>query len=1147
MSLSNYRSYFDFVSNDGNLGFVIEKDYIEASNNSVLIYEASDPDWIVEVHYLGDPATTYIIDALEADTTATWVAKQTPEAFLSQDLAEPRPFMTDAGDQNDNTWQAQGAGLDPSLGLVKFDLDIPNNDYIAFSTARNADIVDATMYLEASTYFEVLQDNVAASKSAFSNMIDYIYPLAPSNGSIDQVAEFSALNLGQHAFQESGIFSDARDNNTVVSSPNYITMQNEDTTIVYANQAFLLNEQSGGYDYTYEFEYTDSIYTSNYSTVMAPSEATLIGEFRGVDNSANGDFSLDVDINISMNSVYGYTTSASNLGSISNENIDTNAKTYVDFSGSITGDNGVVTIKEGAAGSSQQPISSSMPTGLIEVTASIADASGEVLAVGLYNIDGNTATPVTLVNGNIYGPTSATSPITLTQADITVITGSVSSIIPIMGASFDPTGGSSPQQPVMPAGIIEVPVSIADASGNEILAAGFYNIDGTTATPVTLVNGNTYAPTSATVPTTLTTADITEITGSVDNFRPVNNATFDPTGGSSTPPATQDYWKNGHEGAHAVDGNEVILHFSDTSFTTEIFNINYVQLATTNTFPGGGDWAIWEDAGSHSAVRMKHDGSAYIVDTESLATNAGPIAITWKDEYDSGVLNLETGTILAPNGNTEKAADNMRAQFNADLVDGDFAAASPKVDSYYVDANSFDNTGVNFINTDVVQDVSVLDAGLGDDIIAGGVGGYTVNGGDGFDMYLAAPASLENIYDTDSKIIDQNGVIVDLSASRVTYLDASTNDIVENIEYFMGTTGDDKFVGASRYDSQYQIQAFNGSGGSDEIFGAETTVNPNTNEVIDIKTTADYSSMQGGQGAVFILDGSSVMSGVDANGNLLYSDIKVAADTNWNGWLPYNEGTLGESQTISTVSTYDAQKDGASVILDTFGDVDIAFNVDHYIGSDEADVFFGSNENDTFDAASGTGNYMSGGDGVDELIVNDLDEGEDDDLNLSSMEVGRAYSHQNYTDVDVSNSGETVDDGGGLTLSSMVKEIQGLKDKFKREDADSRAVLLDLHDRTALNPLAASPFADLEKATVLQECRVFSDSKVVTDSPRKCSQLITKLLHIVTQGDAMSSSEVTEVFFGVTKLFQSSDASLRRMVYFFIKEVMPAWVACVGH
>mmetsp|Transcript_12783 Transcript_12783/g.38561 ORF Transcript_12783/g.38561 Transcript_12783/m.38561 type:complete len:130 (+) Transcript_12783:224-613(+) len=85
--------------------------------------------------------------------------------------------------------------------------------------------------------------------------------------------------------------------------------------------------------------------------------------------------------------------------------------------------------------------------------------------------------------------------------------------------------------------------------------------------------------------------------------------------------------------------------------------------------------------------------------------------------------------------------------------------------------------------------------------------------------------------------------------------------------------------------------------------------------------------------------------------------------------------------------------------------------------------------------------------------------------------------------------------------------------------------------------MPASLFADLEKATVLQECRAFSDSKIVTESPRRCSQLITKLLHIVTQGDCMSSSEVTEVFFGVTKLFQSPDASLRRMVYFFIKEV----------
>lgn len=59
--------------------------------------------------------------------------------------------------------------------------------------------------------------------------------------------------------------------------------------------------------------------------------------------------------------------------------------------------------------------------------------------------------------------------------------------------------------------------------------------------------------------------------------------------------------------------------------------------------------------------------------------------------------------------------------------------------------------------------------------------------------------------------------------------------------------------------------------------------------------------------------------------------------------------------------------------------------------------------------------------------------------------------------------------------------------------------------------LTVSPYQDLEKATVLQECRVFSDSNVVTAHPRRCGLLITKLLYILTQGETLSSSETTEV------------------------------------
>ena len=132
------------------------------------------------------------------------------------------------------------------------------------------------------------------------------------------------------------------------------------------------------------------------------------------------------------------------------------------------------------------------------------------------------------------------------------------------------------------------------------------------------------------------------------------------------------------------------------------------------------------------------------------------------------------------------------------------------------------------------------------------------------------------------------------------------------------------------------------------------------------------------------------------------------------------------------------------------------------------------------------------------------------------------------------------EEGGGLSVSGMIKEIQGLKDKFKNEDEEaressSRALARDpapppcmTRRARARASLAASPFQDLEKATVLQECRMFHDAKVVTENPRKCCMLITKLLHIVTQGDELSSTEVTEVFFGVTKLFQSNDMNLRR-------------------
>ena len=41
--------------------------------------------------------------------------------------------------------------------------------------------------------------------------------------------------------------------------------------------------------------------------------------------------------------------------------------------------------------------------------------------------------------------------------------------------------------------------------------------------------------------------------------------------------------------------------------------------------------------------------------------------------------------------------------------------------------------------------------------------------------------------------------------------------------------------------------------------------------------------------------------------------------------------------------------------------------------------------------------------------------------------------------------------------------------------------------------------------------------------------------YIFSQGETFLDNEVTDLFFGVTKLFQSTNEELRRLIYLFIK------------
>uniref|UniRef100_A0A8C9LC72 Coatomer subunit gamma-2 n=1 Tax=Pavo cristatus TaxID=9049 RepID=A0A8C9LC72_PAVCR len=74
----------------------------------------------------------------------------------------------------------------------------------------------------------------------------------------------------------------------------------------------------------------------------------------------------------------------------------------------------------------------------------------------------------------------------------------------------------------------------------------------------------------------------------------------------------------------------------------------------------------------------------------------------------------------------------------------------------------------------------------------------------------------------------------------------------------------------------------------------------------------------------------------------------------------------------------------------------------------------------------------------------------------------------------------------------------------------------------------------MEKSAVLQEARIFNETPI---NPRRCLHILTKILYLLNQGEHFGTTEATEAFFAMTRLFQSNDQTLRRMCYLTIKEM----------
>lgn len=68
----------------------------------------------------------------------------------------------------------------------------------------------------------------------------------------------------------------------------------------------------------------------------------------------------------------------------------------------------------------------------------------------------------------------------------------------------------------------------------------------------------------------------------------------------------------------------------------------------------------------------------------------------------------------------------------------------------------------------------------------------------------------------------------------------------------------------------------------------------------------------------------------------------------------------------------------------------------------------------------------------------------------------------------------------------------------------------------------------------LRTARLFNTSPI---QPRRCRVLLTKIALLLYTGEKFPTNEATTLFFGISKLFQNKDASLRQMVHLVTKEL----------
>ena len=298
------------------------------------------------------------------------------------------------------------------------------------------------------------------------------------------------------------------------------------------------------------------------------------------------------------------------------------------------------------------------------------------------------------------------------------------------------------------------------------------------------------------------------------------------------------------------------------------------------------------------------------------------------------------GIVLAGEDGTASTSDDGEL-----VLDDGVSTASDNVNIVYVRDN--DTTAFNYLgggSTDFFFNSASV------------VSGDVADGGAGVDL-------MYNGFVYNPNYTGEEGIVVDLNFGTIDVRSIETDvhpDLeITNIELIGGTHLSDTFYGTLDYTSYNNIQTFAPGAGSDTIWGASES---------DVNTSLDYTFDDGSavpndgtapQGVVIItgldpqIDHTISYSVSDGN------DIQEVTDY-WNGWRAFDQSIVTDEGYIlnQDIDEYS----GDTIILDHTGYVDIARNIDYFIGTSHSDIMLGtSGENDTFNANFGERDFFDGG------------------------------------------------------------------------------------------------------------------------------------------------------------------------------------------